>query len=72
MVSLKSDLEIDLPLKDIKIPEENNDDIQNFYKELEFTFLQSIEKSKSLQNTKLLRFRRFKDVENLVDFQFFL
>ncbi len=69
LVSLKSDLEIDLPLKDIKIPEENNDDIQNFYKELEFnSFLQNIEKEqistkyKTIQNLDDLKM-----VENLVD-----
>jgi DNA polymerase-1 len=69
LVSLKSDLEIDLPLKDIKIPEENNDDIQNFYKELEFnSFLQNIEKEQISTKYKTIKnLDDLKMVENLVD-----
>ena len=69
LVSLKSDLEIDLPLKDIKIPEENNDDIQNFYKELEFnSFLQNIEKEQISTKYKTIKnLDDLKIVENLVD-----
>jgi DNA polymerase-1 len=69
LVSLKSDLEIDLPLKDIKIPEENNDDIQNFYKELEFnSFLQNIEKDQISTKYKTIKnLDDLKIVENLVD-----
>lgn len=69
LVSLKSDLEIDLPLKDIKIPEENNDDIQNFYKELEFnSFLQNIEKDQISTKYKTIKnLDDLKMVENLVD-----
>ena len=69
LVSLKSDLEIDLPLKDIKIPEENNDDIQNFYKELEFnSFLQNIEKDQISTKYKTIKnLDDLKMLENLVD-----
>ena len=69
LVSLKSDLEIDLPLKDIKIPDENNDDIQNFYKELEFnSFLQNIEKEQISTKYKTIKnLDDLKIVENLVD-----
>ena len=69
LVSLKSDLEIDLPLKDIKIPEENNDDIQNFYKELEFnSFLQNIEKEQISTTYKTIKnLDDLKMLENLVD-----
>ncbi len=69
LVSLKSDLEIDLPLKDIKIPDENNDDIQNFYKELEFnSFLQNIEKEQISTKYKTIKnLDDLKMVENLVD-----
>ena len=69
LVSLKSDLEIDLPLKDIKIPEENNDDIQKFYKELEFnSFLQNIEKEQISTKYKTIKnLDDLKMLENLVD-----
>ena len=69
LVSLKSDLEIDLPLKDIKIPEENNDDIQNFYKELEFnSFLQNIEKEQISTKYKTIKnLEDLKMLENLIN-----
>ena len=69
LVSLKSDLEINLSLKDIKIPEENNDDIQNFYKDLEFnSFLQNVEKEQISTKYKTINnLEDLKMLENLVD-----
>ena len=53
LVSLKDDLDIKLHMKDIRIPEDNNSNIKNFYRDLEFnSFLQN-QKQEDVPKKKL-------------------
>ena len=69
LVSLKDDLDIKLYMKDIRIPEDNNSNIQNFYRDLEFnSFLQNQKQEDVPKKYKTIQhFDELKILEDLIN-----
>jgi len=61
LVSLKKDLSFDLQIDDIKVPEQSNKGLQDFFKELEFNAFVTEEQAEK----KVVEYRTLKSIDDL-------
>lgn len=61
LVSLKKDLSFDLQIDEIKVPEQSNKGLQDFFKELEFNAFVTEEQAKK----KVVEYRTLKSIDDL-------
>ena len=61
LVSLKKDLSFDLQIDDIKVPEQSNKGLQDFFKELEFNAFVTEEQAEK----KVIEYRTLKSIDDL-------
>ena len=69
LVSLKKDLELDLEIDSLNIPEETNESLKDFYKELEFSSFIEEKATKKVEKSyvSIKDFEKLKEIEKELD-----